>query len=93
MLVEYQTVLEELGLKTRNKFAKCNNYTHLIIHCVTALLNIQSTNAPGNFHPTTTMTYFRRFSSYGFSIYFPDHLLSKKYILQYHDLCKFHCTV
>ena len=52
----------------------------LILHCVTALLNIQSTNAPGNFHPTTKMTYFRRFSSYGFFIYFPDHLLSIKCI-------------
>ena len=80
LLVEYQTVLQELGLKTCNKFAKCNNHTHLIIHCVIVLLNIQSTNAPGNFHPTTTMTYFRRFSSYGFSIYFPDRLLSMKCI-------------
>ena len=67
-------------MKTCNKFAKCNNHTHSIIHCVTALLYIQSTNAPGNFHPTTKMTYFRSFSSYGFFIYFPDHLLSIKCI-------------
>ena len=79
MLVEYQTFLQELGLKTCNKFAKCNNHTHSITFLSESsfyISNIQSTNASENFHPTTTMTYFRRFSSYGFSIYFPDRLLS-----------------